>query len=143
MTSRIWTEEELKKASDSLEGKPAFDAIRWAVENFHPDMALACSFGSEDVALVDMLAKIKSGARVFYIDTDLNFRETLDVRDALTEKYDIRLERVAPELSLSEMEGRHGKQLWKTDADQCCNIRKVVPLVNKLSTLRAWITGIR
>ncbi len=143
MSAKVWTEEELKKVSDELEGKEPQDAIRWAVENFHPDVALACSFGAEDVVLVDMLVKIKPDARIFYLDTDLLFKETLEVRDRIIEKYGIKPERYSPDISLEEMEKKYGPELWKKEPDTCCSIRKIVPLTRALSNLKAWITGIR
>ncbi len=142
--SRKWTDEELKKVSESLEGKAPEEAIRWAVENFSTsDLSLACSFGAEDVALVDMLVKIKPDARIFYLDTGLLFKESLEVRDRLVEKYGIRPERYGAKSTLEEMAAEHGPELWKSHPDKCCDIRKMVPLAEALSDLKCWITGIR
>lgn len=142
--SRKWTDEELKKVSESLEGKAPEEAVRWAVENFSTsDLSLACSFGAEDVALVDMLVKIKPDARIFYLDTGLLFKESLEVRDRLVEKYGIRPERYGAKSTLEEMAAEHGPELWKSQPDKCCDIRKMVPLAEALSDLKCWITGIR
>ncbi|MBE7413969.1 MAG: phosphoadenylyl-sulfate reductase [Deltaproteobacteria bacterium] len=142
--SRKWTEEELKKVSDSLEGKAPEEAIRWAVENFSTgDLSLACSFGAEDVALVDMLVKIKPDARIFYLDTDLLFKESLEVKERLIEKYGIKPERYGAKSTLEEMAAEHGPELWKKQPDKCCDIRKMIPLAEALSGLKCWITGIR
>ncbi|WKZ31743.1 MAG: phosphoadenylyl-sulfate reductase [Thermodesulfobacteriota bacterium] len=142
--SKKWTEEELRKVSESLEGKAPEEAIRWAVENFSTsDLSLACSFGAEDVALVDMLVKIKPDARVFYLDTDLLFKESLGVRDRLIEKYGIKPERYGAKSTLEEMAAEHGPELWKSQPDKCCDIRKMIPLAEALSGLKCWITGIR
>ena len=144
MPAKTWTEEELKKVSDSLEGKSPQEAIKWAVDNFATkDLSLACSFGAEDVALVDMLVKIKPDARVFYLDTDLLFKESLEVKDRLASKYSIKPERYGAKTTLDEMAAEFGPELWKKDPDKCCNIRKMVPLAEALSGLKAWITGIR
>jgi phosphoadenosine phosphosulfate reductase len=144
MSTKVWTEEELKKVSESLEGKSPEAALKWAVENFDtPDISLACSFGAEDVALVDMLIKIKPDARVFYLDTDLLFKESLDVKDRLAKKYGIKPERFGANTTLDEMARELGPELWKKEPDKCCDIRKMVPLAHALSGLKAWITGIR
>ena len=142
--SKVWTEEELKKASDSLEGKAPEEAIRWAVENFETkDLSLACSFGAEDVALVDMVVKIKPDARIFYLDTDLLFKESHEVKERLIQRYGIKLDRYGAKTTLEQMAGEFGPELWKREPDKCCNIRKMVPLAEALSGLRCWITGIR
>lgn len=142
--SKSWTEEELKKVSGQLEGKAPQEAIKWAVDNFATkDLSLACSFGAEDVALVDMLVKIKPDARVFYLDTDLLFKESLEVKDRLAERYKIKPERYGAKTNLEEMAKEHGPELWKREPDKCCDIRKMVPLAEALSGLKCWITGIR
>lgn len=139
---KIWTIEELKKVSDSLEDKTPQDILRWVVENFNrEDFALACSFG--EPVLLDMLVKIKPDARIFYIDTGLHFKETIELKDRIEAKYGITIERLTPEQTLEEMAGDYGPELWERNPDLCCNIRKVQPLREILSTLKAWITGIR
>ncbi len=144
MASKAWTEEELKRISATLEGKAPEEAVRWAVDNFGTkDISLACSFGPEDVALVDMLVKIRPDARIFYLDTGLLFKESLDVRDALIKKYKIAPERFGAKTTLEAMAKEHGPELWKKEPDKCCGIRKMVPLAEALSGLKAWITGIR
>lgn len=144
MSDRIWTEAELKKVSDELEIREPEDAVRWAVENFDTkEMTLACSFGAEDVVLVDMLIKIKPDARIFYLDTDLLFKETYDVIEKIRQKYGIQPERYGAETTLDTMALEHGPELWKKDPDKCCAVRKVVPLTQALAGLKAWITGIR
>ncbi len=139
-------------AADDWEGWAAFfeerspaEVLRWAVERFAPDLALACSFGAEDVALVDMLAGVWPGARVFYLDTDLFFPETYRVRDRVAERYDVNLIGVRPLLTVAAQEAVHGPELWRRDPDLCCRLRKVEPLERVFGALglRAWITGIR
>ena len=142
--SKIWTESELKNISEGLEGKAPEEAIRWAVENFETkELSLACSFGAEDVVLVDMLIKIKPDARIFYLDTDLLFTETAEVMERIIQKYGVTPERYGAKSTLEEMEREFGPELWKKEPDRCCDIRKMVPLAEALSNLRCWITGIR
>lgn len=137
--------EELAAWGERLEGAPLEDVLAWAVARFHPRLALACSFGAEDVVLVDALARVRPGARVFYLDTGLFFPETYAVRDRLAARYPITLIRVTPALSLEEQERQHGPELWRRDPDACCRLRKVAPLTQALASLglQAWITGIR
>ncbi len=144
MSQKAWTEEELKKVSESLEAKSPEEAIKWAVTNFaEKDLSLACSLGAEDVMLVDMLVKINPKARIFYLDTDLLFKETMDVKEGIEKKYGVRLERYGAKDSLADMARKHGEELWKREPDRCCDIRKMVPLADALSSLKCWITGIR
>ncbi len=142
-TKTRWTEEELKKISEKYEGKGPEDVLRWALGEFSPNITLACSFGAEDVVLVDMLVKIKPDANIFYLDTDVFFKETYDVRDRLIEKYHILPVKFSSPLSLEEQAEKYGDKLWEKDPSLCCKIRKIEPLTKALEDRDAWITGIR
>lgn len=136
------TAEEVNKLNEEYLGKSPQEILRLAFDTFG-NIAFACSFGAEDVALVDMIVKIKPDAKIFYLDTDVLFDETYLVRDQILAKYSANLIKYSPLLTLEEQAEQHGDNLWATDANACCNIRKVEPLTRALSTLDAWITGIR
>lgn len=141
---QVWTEAELYAAAKALEGKGAEATLRWAFDRFGTDeIALACSFGAEDVALVDMIARLRPGTRVFYLDTNVLFPETYHLIEQVRNKYEITLEQYLPLLTLEEQAAQHGDALWASDPDRCCSIRKVEPLKRALGGLKAWITGIR
>ncbi|GIP30551.1 phosphoadenosine phosphosulfate reductase [Paenibacillus sp. J23TS9] len=125
-----------------LEHASAEEVIRVAVETF-PNLTFACSFGAEDVVLVDILQKVSPSTDIFYLDTDFHFKETYETKDRLESKYGIQFVRVSPKLTTDEQAAQHGEELWKTNPNQCCNIRKVEPLTRILSQYDAWITGIR
>ena len=46
-----------------FESKTAQDLLRWALGRFGTRVALASSFGAEDVALIDMMVKLNPKAR--------------------------------------------------------------------------------
>jgi phosphoadenosine phosphosulfate reductase len=137
------TDEELRALSEEFEHAPPEAVLRWAVEEFGPDVALATGFGAEGCVLVAMLSQISSGARVFYLDTDLLFPETYALRDRLEARYDVRFERRATRLSLGAQAEEHGERLWERRPDLCCRLRKIEPLREMLRGLRAWVTAIR
>ncbi|GGE00758.1 phosphoadenylyl-sulfate reductase [Paenibacillus nasutitermitis] len=125
-----------------LEDATPQEIIKFAVETF-PNITFACSFGAEDVVLVDMLQKISPNTDVFYLDTDFHFRETYETRDRMKELYGMNFVEVKPEITPEQQAEQFGEELWKSDANQCCSIRKVQPLTKILSKYEAWITGIR
>lgn len=130
------------KAAEEFENQPAEAVLKLAVETF-PRLTLACSFGAEDVVLVDMLQKINPNVDIFYLDTNVHFPETYETRDRLEQHYGTKFVQVLPKLTLEEQAEKFGDELWKSDANQCCNIRKVDPLTDILRNYDAWITGIR
>ncbi|MBW7477512.1 phosphoadenylyl-sulfate reductase [Paenibacillus oenotherae] len=132
----------VQQKAEELEHATPEAILQYAVETF-PNITFACSFGAEDVVLVDMLQKISPGTDVFYLDTDFHFKETYETRDKMMEKYGMKFVQVKPEITPEEQAQQFGEELWKSDANQCCNIRKVQPLTKILSKYDAWITGIR
>jgi phosphoadenosine phosphosulfate reductase len=130
------------KAAEEFENQSPEAILKLAVDTFQR-LTLACSFGAEDVVLVDMLQKIDPNVDIFYLDTNVHFDETYETKDRLEKHYGTKFVQVLPKLTLDEQAEKFGDELWKTDANQCCNIRKVDPLTDILRKYDAWITGIR
>ncbi len=143
MANKVWTEEELNRLAQEFEEKTPQEILEWAIKEFHPNIAFACSFGAEDVALVDMIVKINPETRIFYLDTNLLFKETYETIERVKERYRISPVRYSPALTLEEQAERYGDKLWEKDPNLCCKLRKVEPLKEALKDLAAWITGIR
>jgi phosphoadenosine phosphosulfate reductase len=140
------TNEELKRLSDSFESKQPWDVLEYALRTYAKRIVLACSFGAEDVALVDMVHRIDPETPLFYLDTDFLFPETVDVRNRIVTRYGLKPAQVIEMKSLLSPEqqaARHGAALWENNPDQCCQLRKIEPLSRILATYAAWITGIR
>jgi phosphoadenosine phosphosulfate reductase len=137
------TVEDLEDLAAELETAHPEAVLRWAVDEFGSDIALATGFGAEGCVLVAMLSNISRDTRMFYLDTDLLFPETYALRDQLEERYGVRFERRATRLTLSDQAAEHGERLWERQPNLCCQLRKVEPLREMLSGLRAWVTAIR
>lgn len=137
--------EALQALSQSFETQSPQDVLRAVIARY-PNLVLACSFGAEDVVLVDMLHKINPDVPLFYLDTKFLFPETYETRDRIIAHYGLRpaqVVQVAPLLTPERQAAAHGDRLWERSPDQCCQIRKVEPLTRILSRYDAWITGIR
>jgi phosphoadenosine phosphosulfate reductase len=134
---------ELQRIGREFETRTPQEVVRWGIENFRGGLTLACSFGAEDVVLADMLARIDPTVPLFYLDTDYLFPETIEVRDRIVARYGVAAVAVKPLLTIAEQEEKHGRDLFGSQPDLCCRIRKVEPLRRHLGGFRAWITGIR
>ena len=137
---------ELKSLSESLEAKQPQDVLAVALKRYASKIVLACSFGAEDVVLVDMIHRVNPSVPLFYLDTDFLFPETHATRDRIIERYQLKPTQVIQVKSLltpDEQAQRYGEALWSKDPDQCCQLRKVEPLTRILQGYEAWITGIR
>lgn len=142
------TDRDWKVISNEFEAASPEAVLRWAIEEFSPDVALATGFGAEGCVLVAMLSAIRPirpsrRMRIFYLDTDLLFPETYALRDQLEARYGVRFERRATNLSVSDQAAEYGERLWEREPDLCCRLRKVEPLREMLKGMRAWVTAIR
>jgi len=133
----------LELTTDGAETFDAAELIHSGLDSFGPDVAIASSFGAEDVVLIDLAARRGQPFRVFALDTDFLFPETYALIDQVEATYGIEVERCRPALTPAAQALAHGEALWASDPDRCCAIRKIGPLKEKLQTLKAWITGIR
>src|SRR3954447_17989130 len=135
--------EEIARADQALAGKSAEEVLRWAVDRFFPKLTMATAFGPEGNCIIHLLAHIEPRVRIFNLDTGYQFRETLEVRERIKERYGIEVEFVRPETTVAEYEEEHGGPLFRIRPDQCCHDRKVIPLRQTLVGYEAWISAIR
>src|SRR4029079_10732781 len=136
---------ELAAWGESFEAKQPQEVLVAAIERYATKIVLACSFGAEDVVLVDMVHRINPTVPLFYLDTDFLFPETYATRDRVIERYGLQAAQVIQVKSLLTPEAQaesYGEVLWVRDPDLCCRLRKVEPLTRVLRGYDAWITGI-
>jgi len=130
-----------------FEAASASKILGWAIETYGESFAIATSFQKEGMVLVDMAARIAPHSRVFTLDTCRLPAETYRMIETVRERYGIATEIVLPDAAeVREMVTAGGENLFYQSVESrrlCCDIRKVRPLERKLSTLRAWATGIR
>lgn len=122
--------------------------VGWAVKRFGAaKLALASSFGAEDVALIDIVSKLGAPVRVFTLDTGRLNEETYDVMERISKKYGVKIEAYFPDAakveSLERAKGFYSFRESIENRKECCQIRKVEPLRRALKGADAWITGLR
>ena len=68
------------------------DILGEAIERFHPQLTLACSFQKEETVLIDALMEVEPSARVFTIDTGVLFPETYETWKKIEDRYGLKIE---------------------------------------------------
>ncbi len=142
---------ELQATSRRLQEQPitedtsAEGLIAWSLERFvNQKMIITTSFGMEGCALIDMCARPGKPLTVVYLDTMFFFRETLNVRDRMVERYPhFDFVNCGTKLSPEEQAAQYGPELWKSDPDLCCRLRKVDPMYEVMVDTDVWVTGLR
>ena len=138
---------DLTKLNAEFEKSSAVALLQWALATFGGRLALASSFGAEDVVLIDLVTKLDSRVRVFTLDTGRLNEETYELMDRVRQKYGIRIESYFPKPeaveSLERQKGFYSFRESVENRKECCGIRKVEPLSRALKGTEAWITGLR
>jgi phosphoadenosine phosphosulfate reductase len=104
-------------------------------------LALVSSFGIESAALLKVMADVDPAIPVIFLDTGWLFEETLAYRDTLIAKLGLRDVRSIKPLEETLRREDGNRELWFSDPDACCRIRKVEPLKRALAPFDAWING--
>ena len=125
-----------------VEAMTAEECLLWAYDTFGSKLCLTCSWQKQSSVLVHMVSDLGIDIPVIELDTGLFFAETYETRERLVRKYGLDL--VRPEvITVAEQHKQEGPNLWETNPDRCCHVRKVEPLERALKDYDAWISGIR
>lgn len=141
MTTAVWTREDLASCKDEisrlsaeLESAQPGEIIRRVASLVNGPAVVTCSF--EDAVLAHAAATAVPGIDVVMIDTQYLFAETKWFADEVRRAAGVNLRIVHP-LSVQP------DNLWQTDTEACCNVRKVQPLNRLLEGAAVWFTGVR
>jgi phosphoadenosine phosphosulfate reductase len=104
-------------------------------------LALVSSFGTESAALLKVMADVDPAIPVVFLNTGWLFEETLAYRDTLIATLGLTDVRSIKPLEEALSREDPDRELWFSDPDACCRIRKVEPLARALKPFSAWING--
>ena len=142
-----FSQSEVDRLNDEFGDKSPEEILEWAFNNLHPKVGLATSFQYQGMVLVDMLIKISSDARIFTLDTGRLNKETYEVMQEVTNKYNKTVEIIFPyKHEVEEIVNKHGINLFYENVEnrrKCCQVRKTNPLNRFLKSFDGWITSIR
>ena len=134
-------------SSKDYETKTAEELIQWTIDHYGLKAGLACSFGMEDMVLIDIIAKGKKPMTIFTLDTGRLHEETYQLMDRVRSHYGLEIKTYFPNLEQVQVLVREkGFFSFKESIEnrkECCGIRKVEPLNRALGELDAWVTGLR
>jgi phosphoadenylyl-sulfate reductase (thioredoxin) len=104
-------------------------------------VAALSSFGAEASVVLDLLARVDRTIPVLFLDTGQHFLQTLSYRKALSAHLGLTDVRIIQPDARDRAERDPGDDLWKSDADACCDLRKVAPLARASAAFDVLITG--
>ncbi|MBV8141569.1 MAG: phosphoadenylyl-sulfate reductase [Verrucomicrobia bacterium] len=134
---------EIASLAAEFEAASATEILRWAFEQFGRTAAIGTSFQGAGLVTIHHAVAAGLPLPVFTLDTGLLFPETLELKTRLEAYFGIVIEALVPERTVEQQAQDFAPQLWLSNPDLCCTLRKVEPLQKKLNQLDAWIAGLR
>ncbi|MDE2446506.1 MAG: phosphoadenylyl-sulfate reductase [Alphaproteobacteria bacterium] len=131
-------ENQILEAYAGLEGRAL---IRAMANDYRGRVALLSSFGAESSVLLHMVSEIDPALPVVFLDTEKLFPETIAYRDRLVADLGLTNLKIwhptASDLKEQDPDG----QLHASNPDQCCNIRKSIPMEKAFANYDVMISG--
>lgn len=140
--------ENLIQYQNEVMGLEAPQLLAWAIQTFGVDqVVLASSLGAEDQVLTQMMHRESVQARIFTLDTGRQFAENYALMASTMQKYDMAYEVCFPDTqavqNMMSQKGPNSMYESIENRKECCKIRKIDPLRQKLATAKIWVTGLR
>lgn len=133
----------IDRLSNEYSAKEPTEILALAIEKF-TNIAIAFS-GAEDVVLIDMVIRSRPDIQLFSLDTGRLHPETYRFIERVRTHYNVNIDLLSPDRHQLEafVQAKGLYSFYQDTHQECCEIRKVVPLRRMLATLDAWITGQR
>lgn len=124
-----------------LAGARAEDVVAWAAAAFGSRLCVLSSM--TDAVVAHLVSTARPGVAVLFGDTGYHFPETLGTRAAVAAALPVEVVDVRPDRTVPQQDAEYGRDLYATNPDLCCRMRKTEPLRRALGGFDAWCSGIR
>lgn len=115
--------------------------LRQAIELLPDDLAIVSSFGADSAVLLHIVGQVNPHLPILFLETGKHFPDTLDYVETLKGLLGLtNVHALGPDSANLAKFDPTG-QLWETDPDSCCHIRKTAPLDNAVGDYGGWVTG--
>ena len=125
-----FTQADLNDINRSFEDRSPLEILRWAHEIFGNRVAVLSAMQRAGSMVCHMISQHKLDIPVLFVDTGVNFAETLETRDRLASEYGLKMITLKPAKTMDEQTRELGI-LYLTPEGQkkCCQVRKTEPLL--------------
>ena len=124
-----FTQADLNELNHTFEQDSAQDLLRWTKDVFGGRVAALSAMQRAGSVVCHMIGQLKLDIPVLFVDTGVNFQETLETRDRIAQEYDLKIISLVPRQTMEEQTTEYGiLYLTPEGQKQCCNLRKIEPL---------------
>jgi phosphoadenosine phosphosulfate reductase len=134
----------LQELNHTLNDRTPDELLRWAAEIFGSRLAIISAMQMAGSVVCHMVAQHKLGIPVLFVDTGVNFQETLTTRDRIASEYGLTVHTLHPEKTMEEQTSKLGILYLTVEGQaQCCHMRKVEPLLTQKGKYDCLIGSLR
>ena len=122
-------------------------SLRFLAERFAGRIHFSTNFGYEDQVITNMICTGNIPIQLFTLDTGRHFEDTYKVMNSTITTYGKTIQVYFPESTLVEqlLSSKGAFSFYKSieNRQECCHIRKVLPLQRAIQGAGCWVTGLR
>lgn len=138
------TQARLHDLNHALEERSPEELLRWASDIFGNRLAIMSAMQMAGSVVCHLASRLKLGVPVVFVDTGVNFQETLTTRDRIASEYGLTVHTLQPAMTMEEQTSQLGiLYLTSEGQEQCCHLRKVEPLLTQKGKYDCLIGGLR
>ena len=136
----------MKNSFKKIDNLSWSEKISFVANNFS-NITFSTSFSLEDQAITHFIVSNKLPIKIFTIDTGRLFPQTYELWQKTLDIYGIKIDAFYPNAkNIKKFVAKNGINAFYQSQElrlNCCQIRKVEPLIRALNGKKLWISGIR
>lgn len=134
----------LQELNHTLNDRSPEELLRWATEIFGDRLAVISAMQMAGSVVCHMVSQLRLKAPVLFVDTGVNFQETLTTRDRIAAEYGLTVHTLHPKFTMEEQTAQLGiLYLTSEGQEECCHLRKVEPLLTQKGKYDCLIGSLR
>ncbi len=138
------TQGELTQLGTSFETQSPDQLLRWAYDAFGSRVAVLSAMQKAGSVVCHMVSQLQLPIPVVFVDTGVNFQETLDTRDRMASQYGLKVITLTPEQTMEDQTKELGILYLTPEGQQrCCHFRKTMPLLKARGQFDCLIGSLR
>ena len=123
------SQSDLAERNKAFESSEPQDLLQWAADTFSGRVAAISALQAAGSVVCHMIGPLGLDIPVLFVDTGVNFPETLATRDAIGESYGLDIRTLHPSQTMDEQTTELGVLYVTPDGQKdCCRLRKIEPL---------------
>jgi phosphoadenosine phosphosulfate reductase len=124
-----FTQADLSELNKTFEERTPDELLQWASAIFGKRVAALSAMQMAGSVVCHMISRLKVEMPVLFVDTGVNFPETIETRDRIARDYNLEFITLTPKLTMEEQTAKYGiLYLTAEGQKECCEMRKSAPL---------------